>query len=159
MKHWIVYSLPDDYLENYEYKTLLELGQVYKIGKWEGVLAADQYEDALKKVQELDQSKKYEVIPNSPKVGMPATYHVGSDSYPLTIRKVSNTGKTIWVSKDEAKCVNYDRQEYNYKIDENYDENNLTKATLRKNGVYKKVGGNYGSISIGYRKQNLDPSF
>lgn len=40
-----------------------------------------------------------------PKVGQGCHYGINGDSYPYTVRKVSASGKTIWVSRDDYKVM------------------------------------------------------
>jgi len=38
-----------------------------------------------------------------PTAGDPATYTIGSDSYPYTVTRVSASGKTIWIRADKPR--------------------------------------------------------
>ena len=43
---------------------------------------------------------------NPPQVGDGMTVHIGSDAKAYTVREVSKTGKTIWLSRDKATRTN-----------------------------------------------------
>lgn len=95
-----------------------------------------------------------------PKVGDPATYSIGSDSYPRTVAEVSASGKTIFVTNDEARAKDgsdyYGKQDYKFYPNP---RGGRTKFTLRKGGSYRESGSNCGYLHIGLRRKYSDPSF
>jgi len=95
-----------------------------------------------------------------PKVGDPATYSIGSDSYARTVVQVSPSGKTVFVTNDEARAKEgsdyYGKQDYRYYPNP---RGGRTKFTLRQDGSYRESGSNYGFLNIGSRRHYSDPSF
>lgn len=69
----------------------------------------------------------------APFVGMPATFHIGSDRYATKVTAVSPSGHKI---DAEGRVF-----------------------TRRSNGRYILRGGNYGSLTLGVAETRLDPSF
>lgn len=102
-----------------------------------------------------------------PEVGDGATESVGSDCYPYTVVKVSESGKTIWLQRDSFRRADSngpftESQSYVY---ERCPEAPLRKATLRKDGRYRMAGqSSSGSmrgctVSVGHRRAYMDPHF
>jgi len=97
-------------------------------------------------------------------VGDGATYHIGSDAYPVTVRKVSVSGKTVWATDDVFRAspgVN------SYEIGEKvgvfvpvHDKECFAwkKYTLRKDGKFRPTGSKSGYLSPG-RSFCQDPSY
>ena len=97
-----------------------------------------------------------DVRSNIPQVGDGMTLHLWSDAQAHTVRAVSKSGKTIWLSRDIVKRINQDSdtftpggfvghtenpdgQKYEYKTDE--DSTQWVKATWRdKLGRYMLAG-------------------
>lgn len=95
-----------------------------------------------------------------PKVGDPATYGIGSDSYPYTIVSVSASGKTITARRDQSIAAEghdyYGSQKYNYFANPNAQPE---KFTLRKCGSFRPSGSSCGYLSVGHRRHYSDPHF
>ena len=100
-----------------------------------------------------------------PKVGMGATYVIGSDRYPYEIIEVSKSGKAIWIRSMSTKPNAdhggiYGRQSYDYFSNPN---GKIIKATLRKNGKFiiegNTIRSRCGQIVIGYADYYQDPHF
>ena len=95
-----------------------------------------------------------------PEIGMGATLHVGSDSYPYTIQRISASGKTLWASKDDFRRTDKNGygglQEYEYTTVE---DKNPGRFSLRRDGYWRPAGGNCTILSIGYRRAYRDPYF
>lgn len=100
----------------------------------------------------------------TPEVGMGATIHSGSDSYPATVSRVSANGKTIWVKKDKKMVVSGSWEEGNvcYVTIEDNDAPER-QYSLRSNGCWMAKGtpvnARYGHLSLGTRGYRQDPSF
>jgi len=99
---------------------------------------------------------------NPVQVGEPATYGIGSDCYPFEVAEVSVSGKTIWLKPMEYHIVKgsaFDGSaEYEYSSKP--DAQVTLKATLRKDGRYRRTGcTNYGTVSIGHARAYRDPHF
>jgi hypothetical protein len=84
-----------------------------------------------------------------PTPGMGATLSVGSDEYPVTITRVSESGKTVWFRKDRV---------YGGKLFTPNPDNPERRASLRKDGVYREHA-KCGTLAIGTRGCYSDPSF
>ncbi len=72
-------------------------------------------------------------------VGMPATYHIGSDSYGGTIVDIKRNGRTLVFQ------LTYQR------VAEEF--------TLRKSGTFYAKGSNCGYLTLGVAEDYRDPSF
>jgi hypothetical protein len=83
---------------------------------------------------------------------MPATYGIGSDSYPCTVIAVERNGRTIRLSHD---------REYRGIFVPNLEPKpgDVIVATLRRDGSYRQMGNDYGFIRLGKRSSYRDPSF
>lgn len=79
-----------------------------------------------------------------------ATYSIGSDSYPVTVRKVSPSGACLWTSADRVVGSVF--------VPQDVRPDQLEKWTRRANGRYKKVGGRCGFLTKG-RSYHQDRSF
>lgn len=103
--------------------------------------------------------KKKSTTSNIPTVGMGATIHVGSDSYPATVIQVTRNGKRVVVQEDTATRIDSngmsESQQYTY---EPNPQGTIHIATLRKDGRYRETGGKT-PISIGSRRKYYDFSF
>lgn len=104
----------------------------------------------------------YNISPNF-KVGDGASYNIGSDSYPVTIRKISKSGKTLWVSRDDFRCKpGVNRYEQTDKegvfIPLDVPESEWERYTLRQDGHWRPSKSGCGYLSEG-RTLSLDPSF
>lgn len=107
--------------------------------------------------------KKKSTTSDIPTVGMGATLHVGSDSYPATVIQVTRNGKRVVIQEDIATRIDNngmsDSQDYTY---EPNPEGELTVVTLRKDGSYR-IEGQYGRgstrVSIGFRRKYYDYCF
>lgn len=93
-----------------------------------------------------------------------ATYSINGDSYPYTVRKVSESGKTVWASEDDFKGKPganslYETDDYEgVFVPRDLPEDKWVKFTLRRDGSWRKVGTNYVFLSKG-RRFRRDPSF
>ena len=117
----------------------------------------------------LDQSFNMETegeitLPNGDTIrtGQGGGYHVGSDSYPVTIIGWSKSGKTLYYQHASARHTEdseyYGTQRYVFTADTT---GPIWVATWRRGGAggFKRKGSRYISISTrGYRKYR-DPSF
>lgn len=103
--------------------------------------------------------KKKSTTSDIPTLGMGATIHVGSDSYPATVIQVTRNGKRVVVQEDIATRIDNngmsDSQDYTY---EPNPDGEIHVATLRKDGRYREVGGKI-PISIGFRRKFYDFCF
>ena len=95
-------------------------------------------------------------------IGQQATCCIGSDRYPYVVVKHTNSKKTIWLcelfASPTANHDYYGRQEYTYHAASG--EPKQIKATLRKDGRYRKVGArNYETIWLGVAEKYIDPHF
>jgi hypothetical protein len=100
----------------------------------------------------------------TPEVGMGATIYAGSDSYPATVTRVSPSGKTIWVTKDETMVVAGSHEEGNVAfVTAERPEAAERQYSLRGNGRWMAKGtpahARYGTLSLGERHYTQDPSF
>lgn len=87
------------------------------------------------------------------KPGEGATYNLGTDQYPVTIRKVSASGHAIWVSKDQVRANPGGSMVF---IPVDRPEKDWDKFTRRDDGKYRPVGKNFGYLSPG-RESYRDP--
>jgi len=163
---WIVYSLPERYYEDNKLCALMEKGEVWKFGEYKGSVEADSFNSARQNAKDLldyGEETKLAVIPANPQVGMGATYSVGSDRYACTIRKISESGKTIWLSPDDDKLISGDpmseQQKYTYETVWEIGERDWLKATLRQDGKYRLAGSKSSGVTIGVRATYRDPCF
>ncbi len=84
------------------------------------------------------------------KVGDGVSECIGSDSYPATVRRISDNEKYIWVSRDQHRRGLY--------VPLDLPEKKWQKYSLRKDGYYRQCGHKYGYIHP-ERRLYLDPSF
>jgi hypothetical protein len=93
-----------------------------------------------------------------PEIGMGATILMWSDRHACTIRWISESGKTIDVSRDIAHRVDdrgmSDNQDYTY---ETTDDTGRIQFRLQKDGTWRNKQGE--CLSIGYRREHYDYSF
>lgn len=98
------------------------------------------------------------------KAGDGASYNIGGDSYPVTIRKVSPAGKMIWASRDDfraSKKGNSFAQSDKIGVFKPLDvpESQWERYTLRQDGYWRPVGSRRcGYLSAG-RSFRQDPHF
>lgn len=94
-----------------------------------------------------------------PKTGDGCSLQSGSDYYPYTVSRVSESGKTFWMRPDHALRVDNngisERQEYRFEQCPHAEE---IRVTLRKDGSWIRQGHAVGRITYG-RRAYLDPSF
>ncbi len=92
-----------------------------------------------------------------PEVGMGATLVFYSDRHACTISRVSKSGKTFWMKRDEAKRLDTkgmtESQRYAYFSNESESE---IRVNLSKQG-WKTSGGQ--KVWVGIRDQHFDYSF
>ena len=103
--------------------------------------------------------KKKSTTSDIPTVGMGATIHVGSDSYPATVIQVTRNGKRVVIQEDIATRIDNngmsESQDYTY---EPNPKGEIHIVTLRKDGRYRETGGTT-PVSIGFRRKYYDFSF
>lgn len=103
--------------------------------------------------------KKKSTISELPTVGMGATIHVGSDSYPGTVIQVTRNGQRVVIQEDTATRIDNnglsESQEYTYETNLNGE---IHIATLRQDGTYR-ITGSKVPVSLGFRRKYYDPSF
>jgi len=117
------------------------------------------------KVRRYNESTRdMEVVDIPINVGDGAAFNINGDSYPVTIRKISSSGKTLWVSRDEFRGTpganSYEVAEKTgvyIPRDEDHPEA-WKKFTLRRDGTYREVGTNYCYLTPG-RSFAQDPHF
>lgn len=103
---------------------------------------ADSFEDAVALVMKLVR----------PEVGSPATYRIGSDSYPMTVTEISPAGHQIALRRDEES-----RASKHLTIPAAGTEQ---LATFRMSeGVYRPKGSKCGLYTFGRRESYRDPHF
>jgi hypothetical protein len=83
-----------------------------------------------------------------PLVGMPATYHIGSDRYAYVVTQV--TPSTIHVAHAEETA------DGRWIVRPGAESE---KATKRRDGRYRMKGENFGAITLGEAENYRDPSF
>lgn len=98
-----------------------------------------------------------------PVAGMGCSYGAGSDSYPATVTRVSESGKTLWMRHDEVMVLAGSEMtgDLVYTTIENPEAPEL-KYSLRKSGRWVPVGCDdvwYMALSLGFRRYRQDPSF
>jgi hypothetical protein len=97
-----------------------------------------------------------------PEIGMGATECIGSDRYPYTIVRISDSGKTFWMQGDEYKRIDKNGlseiQEYEYTPNTNA---TIVEVRRAKNGRWYTSGGMaHGTfVNVGVRRAYWDPSF
>lgn len=103
--------------------------------------------------------KKKSTTSNIPTVGMGATIHVGSDSYPATVIQVTRNGKRVVIQEDIATRIDSNgmSESQDYKYEPN-PQGEIHIVTLRKDGRYRETGGKT-PVSIGFRRKYYDFSF
>jgi hypothetical protein len=93
-----------------------------------------------------------------PIIGMGVTFGYGSDRYPGTVTRVSDTGASFWFTRDGYKRTDKnglsEMQQYEYTPDPEGVEHraslSLTRGAYRRQGAY---------IALGYRQAYMDPHF
>lgn len=88
---------------------------------------------------------------NEIKVGMAATYQIGSDFYPYTVVAVERDGKRVTLQEDKTHRGGLFTPDANGR---------KVVVSLRKGGVYVRVGEKRcGIYTMGKRRHDLDPCF
>ena len=97
----------------------------------------------------------------TPVVGDPATYSVGSDSYPATVVAVSKSGHRVTLQDDDWKVVSGSMVDGSAKYTYSpYPQGPTRVATRRADGSYRLVGWSSGGwVGFGRRVKHYDPSF
>jgi hypothetical protein len=99
----------------------------------------------------------------TPVVGMGATYGYGSDSYPYTVVRISPSGKTLWVKRDEVlHLTGSDMSGDSTYVTMPNDDAPEEQFTLRADGHWLPKGPRYArqrSLTLGHRRYYQDPSF
>ena len=96
----------------------------------------------------------------TPTVGMGATIYLYTDRYAATVTKVSDSGKTIWLTEDSwdinpLTAANGGGYGMNFRPNPN---GRVHKATRRANGTWKTTGSHNG-VTLGTRAAYRDPHF
>lgn len=99
-----------------------------------------------------------------PKPGIGCTVLMWTDRHAATIHKVSEDGKTLWYSEDEAKRIDNngmsESQSYEYSNTNQNETQFWQVATLRKDGRWHLGTTMKGScLLIGHRQHYYDYSF
>lgn len=81
-----------------------------------------------------DATPMYELL--SPVPGMPATMNIGSDRYPGIVISTSYSKKTVFFGRNDRDDM---------------------KFTMRKDGRYRRVGGNAYTLTLGIAVDYRDP--
>lgn len=94
----------------------------------------------------------------TPVVGMGATVMFYSDRTAATVTKVSTSGKTCWLTEDNAERVDTNgmSEAQSYRFTPNPD-GRVWRASLRKNGTWKT--SNNDGVALGRRDAYHDYSF
>jgi hypothetical protein len=107
---------------------------------------------------------EHETVELPIEVGDGASFGYGGDAYPLTVRRVSASGKTLWCSRDEFTATpgvnSYEeaRKVGTFLTTDDPPES-WTKFTKRQDGHFRRVGcKNYGTLALG-RTYRQDPHF
>lgn len=85
-------------------------------------------------------------------VGDGVTFSLGSDCYPMTVRRRTPTGKSLWASRDKVRAKG-DRKLF---IPCNVHPREWVQFTLRDDGSYRPVGKDFGRLTPG-RESHFDP--
>ena len=95
-------------------------------------------------------------------VGDGVAYHIGCDSYPETIRRVSAGGKTLWTSSDDfrgnGQSEYADFEKKGLFVPRDVPESEWQKYTLRQDGKWRPKGSKCGYLTAG-RVFARDPHF
>jgi hypothetical protein len=101
--------------------------------------------------------------PIRPQVGMAATINYWTDRDPATIIRVSESGKTVWVTGDKHKVISGSEHngsaEYEYESDP---DSHPYQFSIRNNGRWIQAGSSAKSgtsLALGRRRRYRDPSF
>jgi hypothetical protein len=107
-------------------------------------------------------SERYEDVDVPVVVGDGMTYHIGCDGYPLTVRKVSASGKTLWLSRDRfrgnGQSSYADFEKTGVFIPQDVPESEWEKYTKRADGSFRPCRSKCGYLSVG-RSYKQDPHF
>lgn len=106
-------------------------------------------------------TKPEDLVPGKVRVGMGVTIGAGGDSWAYTIREVSSSGLSFWVTKDDGRRVDSngaysESQEYEYTIRPDYDRMTARKVRWHKGNSRYYVVGAKRVVSAG-RHQHIDP--
>lgn len=117
----------------------------------------------LKQRQWSNEAEAYVDVDFPIQVGSGVTYNIGGDSYPLTVRKVSPSGATVWCSRDDFRGAPGNMPGEGDKkglfIPQAADEPDMwEKFTRRPDGKYRPSGSKCGYLSPD-RRYRKDPSF
>lgn len=88
---------------------------------------------------------------------MGVTFGAGSDRYPGTISRVSESGKTFWYKRDDFKRIDKNgfSEDQTYDI-QPYPNGPEHRVSLTKRG-WTEVGG--GAVGVGFRRAYQDPHY
>ncbi len=98
------------------------------------------------------------------KPGDGASYCIGGDAYPMTIRKVSASGKTVWASSDDfladGTTPPYTEGDISGTFTSRFEDNpgQWEKFTMRKNGAFRPATSSCGCLVRG-RSFRRNPHF
>ena len=106
--------------------------------------------NSAEKALELAQGQETEPPRSCPyNVGDGANYNIGSDTYPVTVRKVSPTGHRVETTADRIRLGG---------MFEPCEKGIVRIFTRRRDGTYRMVGGKHGFLNPG-RVHHMDPGF
>lgn len=109
-----------------------------------------------------DETRCYEDVELRLGVGDGVAYNIGCDAYPGTIRRVSPSGKTLWVSRDRFRANGQsdfaDFEKKGVFVPQDVPESEWEKYTLRQDGRFRPAGSKCGWLSAG-RRFAQDPHF
>ncbi len=110
-----------------------------------------------------ESAHKFETVSVALNVGDGVSYAIGGDAYPMTVRKISPSGKTVWCSQDNFLAS---QGENSYEVADKKGEfiprddpsEGWRKFTKRSDGKFRPVGDKYGYLFAG-RCYHQDPHF
>jgi hypothetical protein len=89
-----------------------------------------------------------------------AALWLGTDAYPMTVRKVSPSGKVVWASRDDFRAARGNTyavaEKVGLHIPRDVPPTEWVKFTLRADGRYRPAGHAGGSLAKG-RTYRQDP--
>lgn len=110
-----------------------------------------------------EQTCEYEYVEIPINVGDGVSYAVGSDAYPMTVRRISPSGKTIWCSSDQFRSKPRansfaEADKVGVFLPQDTDPKTWTKFTKRSDGTFRESGRRHCRLIVG-RSYKQDPHF
>jgi len=107
--------------------------------------------------------ERYEDVEVTLNVGDGVSYAVGSDAYPMTVRRISPSGKTIWCSSDRFRSKPRansfaEADKVGVFLPQDTDPKTWTKFTKRADGTFRESGRRHCRLIVG-RSYKQDPHF